>query len=374
MRGLGSLARVAFRAPVAAVVVLTSLAATQATAWETFPFIPRLIVSSTIPGIGDLNPYGLAFVPEGFPSGGTIKEGDVLVSNFNNNNNLQGIGTTIVKLTPNGTVAPSVPVGSNGNATTFFTSTPTGLSTALGVLRRGFVVVGNVPTTDGTFATIANGSLQVIDRHGNFLESLVDPNFLDSPWDLTINDLGAVAQIFVSNVLSGTVSRLDVAVSSSNVTVLNKTQIATGYAHHSDPVALVVGPTGLAYDPQTDILYVASTKDNAIFAVSHAGKATGPVVKGTVFFSDPHLRGPLALVFAPNGNLLTANGDAFNADPTHPSEIIEFTKSAKFVREFNVDAGTGGAFGIATVLSGEPGFNFVVVDDNANDISVYALP
>ena len=38
-------------------------------------------------------------------------------------------------------------------------------------------------------------------------------------------------------------------------------------------------------------------------------------------FRDDYLRGPLALVFAPNGNLLTANGDAVNDDPTQPSEI-----------------------------------------------------
>ena len=33
-------------------------------------FIPRLLVSSTIPANGDLNPYGVAFVPPGFPGGG----------------------------------------------------------------------------------------------------------------------------------------------------------------------------------------------------------------------------------------------------------------------------------------------------------------
>jgi hypothetical protein len=33
-------------------------------------FIPRILVSSTIPGNGDLNPYGVAFVPPGFPAGG----------------------------------------------------------------------------------------------------------------------------------------------------------------------------------------------------------------------------------------------------------------------------------------------------------------
>jgi hypothetical protein len=49
---------------------------------------------------------------------------------------------------------------------------------------------------------------------------------------------------------------------------------------------------------------------------------------------------------------------AFNGGPTHPSELVEFTKSGKFVREFNVDAGQGGAFGIGTVLSGFPPFNF----------------
>ena len=82
----------------------------------------------------------------------------------------------------------------------------------------------------------------------------------------------------------------------------------------------------------------------------------------------------MALVFAPNGNLPTANGDAVNGDPTHPSEIVEFTKSGEFVREFNVDAGQGGAFGIATVLSGYPPFNFAAVDDVPNAISVYSLP
>ena len=112
------------------------------------PFIPRLVNSSTIPANGDVNPYGVAFVPAGFPSGAAISAGDVLVSNFNNGDNLQGTGTTIIQLTPTGTLAPP------GNAITFFTSSLPGLSTALGVLRGGFVIVGNVPTSDGTINTI----------------------------------------------------------------------------------------------------------------------------------------------------------------------------------------------------------------------------
>jgi len=330
-------------------------------------FLPHQIVSSTVPASGDQNPYGVAFVPKEFPDGGTIAPGDVLVSNFNNGMNFQGTGTTIISLVPNGTIAP------NASATVFFQSSLAGLTTALGILKKGFILVGNVPTTDGTIATISNGALQVVDRNGNLLEPLVDSTFLDSPWDLTIDDEGDFAHVFVSNVLSGTVSRLDITVGSANITVVNKVQIAKNYGHQPNLAALVLGPTGLAYDRQTDVLYVASTDDNEIFAIPNAAHATGAISKGTVVFSDPHLRGPLALIFAPNGHLLTANGDAVNIDATHPSEIVEFTKEGKFVAEFDVDAAEGGAFGIAAARFTEFGFNLAAVDDVPSTITVYSL-
>jgi hypothetical protein len=96
-------------------------------------------------------------------------------------------------------------------------------------------------------------------------------------------------------------------------------------------------------------------------------------VKGPVVFADPHLRGPLALRLAPNGNLLTANGDAVNADPLHPSEIVEFTKWGRFIREYNVDSSQGGAFGIDVLREAPDGFNYAVVDDVTNDLAVYRL-
>ena len=341
-------------------------------------FLPRSITSSTIPANGDLNPYGVAFVPAGFPQNGMISSGDVLVSNFNNIDNLQGTGTTIIKLTPTGNLAPGVDAGTNGNATTFFQSSVAGLSTALGVLKGGFVVVGNVPTSDGTISTISQGALQILDRNGNVVSTLTDASFLDSPWDLTISDFGTKAQIFVSNVLSGTVSRLDVKVSASTITVTDKVQIATGYTHQPNDAALVLGPTGLAYDARSDTLYVASTADNEIFSINNAGRTTTAANKGNLVFADTHLRGPLALVFASNGHLLTANGDAVNSDLLHPSEIVEFTRSGTFVGESNVDASQGGAFGIATVLQFDflpfsmhgASFNYAAIDDVANDLVV----
>ena len=71
-----------------------------------FPIIPNLpptfLSASTVPHTGDLNPYGVAFVPNGFPQGGPLHAGDILVSNFNNSGNSQGTGTTIVDISPSG--------------------------------------------------------------------------------------------------------------------------------------------------------------------------------------------------------------------------------------------------------------------------------
>ena len=351
------------------------LAAVGPSAQASDAFIPKVINSTTIPANGDVNPYGVAFVPRGFPAGGKVAEGDVLVSNFNNGANAQGTGTTIVQLSPRGPIAPP------GTALTFFSSSQPGLSTALGALRSGFVVVGNVPTTDGTINTIGQGALQVINRHGQVVETWADPVFLDGPWDLTIDDHGAWARIFVSNVLNGSVVRLDVALEpkGNGLTLLHKTTIANGYTHVPNMAALILGPTGLAFDAETDTLFVASTNDNTIYAVSNASQRTGASGRGRVAFSDQHLRGPLALRFAPNGHLLTANGDAVNGDTLHPSEIVEFTRSGRFVREYDVDASQGGAFGIDTVIgngdedSDDGGFNYAVIDDVTNSLSVTRL-
>jgi hypothetical protein len=207
-------------------------------------FIPKLVNSSTVPSNGDLNPYGVAFVPEGFPAGGLIAPGDVLIANFNSSANIQGTGTTISQFTPTGAIAPP------GAATTFFDSALPGLSTALGALKGGFVLVGNLPTTDGTAATAGQGALQVIDRHGKAVQIWTDPKLLDGPWDLTVDDHGTWAQVFVSNVLNGIVSRFDVAVTAKGLTILKKTQVAGGYTHVPNAAAVVLGPNGLAFDAE----------------------------------------------------------------------------------------------------------------------------
>lgn len=317
------------------------------------------VTASTVPDNGDVNPYGAVFVPEKFPSGGAIQPGDLLVSNFNNSSGLQGTGTTIVRVAPDGTTS------------TFFQGADgLGLTTALGTLKKGFVIVGNMPTTDGTSDTVQPGSLIVLDKNGNEVSSFTDPS-LNGPWDLTIKDNGSSASVFVSNVLSGTVSRIDVKVSGTGVTVKKVTQIASGFAHTTDPDALVLGPTGLVLAGST--LYVASTADNAIYAIKNAtGRKTDAGIGKVIYRDSTHLHGPLALVMAPNGHLIASNGDAVNADPAHPSALTEFTKKGKFVSEFQVDPEPGGAFGLAVMKDHSQTF-FAAVDDVTNTVSIWKL-
>jgi hypothetical protein len=335
------------------------------------PVIPNLppafLSASTVPSNGDLNPYGVAFVPNGFPQGGPLHAGDILVSNFNNQNNLQGTGTTIVDISP------------TGQQKLFFegSSAPgaLGLTTALGVLKAGFVLVGSVPTLDGSSSTIqAPGSLLILNSQGKMVMTLSSSSLLDGPWDLTIHDQGNQAQVFVSNVLSGTVTRIDLMIpQNGNPVVASETQIASGYLIRTDPAALVVGPTGLAYDAENDILYVASTGDNAIFAIADAQARTTDAGKGTVVYKDhKHLHGPLALTLTPNGDLITANGDAVKPNPKLPSELVEFTPQGQFVAQLSVDSAPGSAFGLA-LASSEDQIRFAAVDDNLNTLDIWTI-
>jgi DNA-binding beta-propeller fold protein YncE len=328
--------------------------------------LPLTVTATTVATNGDVNPYGVAFVPRRFAAGGVLKPGDLLVTNYDNKVPHAGLGTTIVRIQP------------NGQQTTFFTGTAVGLTAGLWALRAGFVIVANLPTLDGTTATVQKGSLLVIDKNGVLVTSIADPNLLNGPWELTVHDMGNRAMVFVSNVLDGTVTRLELDVANNTVTAKNLTTIASGYVHKLDPAVLVIGPSGLAYDPRQDALYVASTGDNMIFRVANASQATTALGTGTVTFADQvHLHAPLGLVLGPNGNLFVANSDGVvaTADPKQPSEIVEFTLAGQFVAQQPVDPLLGGAFSLDFDRSNVAGVvRFAAIDDVNNTAIIWKVP
>jgi hypothetical protein len=278
--------------------------------------------------------------------------------------------TTIIKLTPSSGAAAS-----DDQASVFFRGTAPGLTLALGVLKRGIVIVGSV--SNANMGKPTAGPLLFIDKNGTLINPQPTIPKLNGPWGLAVNDNLSSAQLFVSNVLDGTVIRIDLSL--------------PGGKQRTDMTAFVVGPAGLVYDKAADVLYVAATvgtaaakvEQGAIFKIARAGTTTGSSGTGTLVFADPHLRGPIALAPAPNGHLLTSNGDAINGDPTQPSEIVEFTKTGQFIGQYNIHQNQGAGFGVATSASekvpqeGEVDIDrLAVVNDNTNNVTVttFVLP
>jgi len=311
--------------------------------------------------MANLNPYGVAFVPPNFPSGGTIHPGDVLVSNFNASSNLQGSGTTIID------------VPANAASSLFFQGiAPLGLTTALNILQRGFVLVGNFPSLDGSCQKASPGSILVIDKNGKALKPLTHPT-IQGPWDSALFDQGGMAKLFVANALTGVIMRYELDVDSSSVSITKAMQIASGYMHQCDATTFVDAPTGLVYDPHKDVLYVASTEDNAVYAIHDAGDRTHDAGIGMVIYKDDkHLHGALAMAMAPNGHLLVTNNDIINPDPNQPSELVEFTVEGRFVKQISLDPTTGGAFGLAVEKMGNTA-KLAAVDDSVNLFLIWTL-
>jgi len=320
-------------------------------------------IASTVPSNGDVNPYGVAVVPA---STGALVRGHVLVSNFNNRKNLQGTGTTIMDIAPDGTAklfakidARKLPGPCPGGV---------GLTTALAVLRKGWVVVGSLPTTDGTAATAQAGCLLVLNSTGQ-VEATIAGSPINGPWDMTAVDGGGSAELLVTNVLNGTVAaggnivdggtvvRMQLSVPDTGVpTVQSSTIIASGFPEKTDPAALVIGPTGVALSCGT--LYVANTEDNSIAAIPKALSRTTSAGIGTLVSAGGSLNGPLGLAVAPNGDILTTNAGDGN--------IVETAPTGKQVAVKGIDLtglGAGTLFGLA-VAPGGRGIYFVNDGDN----------
>jgi hypothetical protein len=349
----------------------TSAAAASTTATQTTavaaPYLAHLhtvtTLGSTVPANGDVNPYGLIRVTS---SVGALHAGSFLVSNFNDKANDQGTGTTIEEITPSGKrtqfadVPSKLPGACPGGV---------GLTTALNVLPGGFVVVGSLPTTNGKSATAKYGCLIELNSAGHVVGTIAGHN-IQGPWDMTAVSHGDMTTLFVSNALNGGAVKGKKVIKNSNVVrirlqsgpgqapkVLTQQVVADRIPWRDDPDALVIGPTGVAL-AGNGTLYVADTLDNRISAIGHAmTRTTAAHDGGTTVTRRQHLKQPLGLILAPNGNILTTNAGDGN--------IVETTPAGKqvVVRTADTKTGAGSLFGLATV-PGKAGIYFVDDGDN----------
>jgi hypothetical protein len=333
-------------------------------------------VASTVPSNGDVNPYGVARVPT---TTGSLVKGNILISNFNNSANLQGTGTTIVQISPSGTVSLFAQIDAN--------NLPgpcpggVGLTTALVALRSGWVIVGSLPTTDGMPDTANAGCLLVLDSQGNVAETFYG-SLINGPWDMAASDRGNRASLFVTNVLNGTVAgngkivhggtvlRVDLNIEKGEMPNLQQmTVIGSGFAERTDPAALVIGPTGVALSQNHDpdhggqTLYVADSLNNRIVAIEDAMSRNTSDGTGKTVAKGGALNDPLGLALAPNGDILTTNGN--NGD------LVETTPDGHQVNKVRLDNSGGNGAGALFGLVDVSGQGIYFVDDATNTLDLF---
>jgi len=323
-------------------------------------------IASTVPENGDVNPYGIVTVPSSI---GSLVAGDLLISNFNNSENLQGTGSTIVQVTPGGKQSLFAQI----NRATLPGHCPggVGLTTALAALPDGYVVVGSLPTSNGNSNTAQAGCLIVLNSAGHAVET-ISGGPINGPWDLTAVTSGSLTTLFVTNVLNGTVASGETpttggtvvrirlfSVGSQPPVVTSVHVIATGFPERTSAEALVVGPTGVGLGPE-GALYVADTQGNRVAVIPDASSRQVALGRGGITVAKGgFLNGPLGLTIAPNGDIVTANGDDGN--------IVETTPVGAEFQPFETAAGGGGLFGL-TLDAAHPGIYFV--NDSQNTLEL----
>lgn len=339
----------------------------------------HVTLTSSVTDNGDLNPYAVVVAPV---SAGKVIKDDVLVDNFNNVSNLQGTGTTIVNYRP------------STKQTTLFAKLPqklpecpggVGLTTAMTMLKSGWVIVGSTPSTDGTTATKGDGCVIVLDPNGQIVAAWSGPTIND-PWgNMAVVDNGSTATLFISmagfslpspdvidpatgfpvRVHKATVLRLELQIPDGKPPVLvSQTVVGDGFSQRADRDNFLLGPTGLALGPD-NTLYVTDGLDNVIVAIPDAVNRTTSAGTGRVVSQGGLLNWPLAMVYTPAGHLLVCNGkdgQLVEIDPAAGKQIYSQWIDSDQAQS---PPGNGDLFGIALTPDGE---GFYYVEDDMNTL------
>jgi hypothetical protein len=259
------------------------------------------------------------------------------------------------------------------------------MSTAMTMLKSGWVIAGSTPSVDGTTKTKGDGCLMVFDANGKLATTWSGPDIND-PWgNMAVVDVGESATLFISMsgfdvpdwrvtepttgysvvVNKSTVLRLQLSIPAGRPPmIVSRTVVANGLGQRASRDVFMIGPTGLALGAD-NTLYISDAVENRIVAIADATTRTTSGGTGREITRGGMLRRPLAMIMAPNGHLIVCNaqnGQVVEIDPVAGRQIV-----AQWVdiNQAQSPPGNGDLFGIALTPDGK---GFYYVEDDMNTL------
>ena len=305
-------------------------------------------IGSTIdPLNGDQNPYGLTIAPKG---GNIIAAGDLVACNFNDKQNIQGLGTSIVVLKP-----------------------------VVGAKPRHLIAD---PTLTGCAAIAMGGSapwVAALDANDNPIVSssggIITPinNYpWTGPWGQAfVNGPASPPAFYESNANDGSIVRINLGGAAFTFDKI----VAGLPVNHGVPGA-ILAPSGLTYDAARDVLYVVDGAVNEIYTIANPATIpnggirlkpgqVGGAFKNRLrlFYRGAPLAAPISAALLYNGDLIVGN--------TANNQLIELRPNGQLVATTTVDGGVPGAiFGIVASGTSAQSTKIYFNDDNDNTIKV----
>ncbi|MBV9648489.1 MAG: hypothetical protein JO043_13565 [Candidatus Eremiobacteraeota bacterium] len=311
-------------------------------------------IGSTVdPQNGDQNPYGLMIAPS---TSGLLTQGDLVVCNFNDNLNIQGLGTTIVFLHPTPGASPQRFV-QDGRLT-------------------GCNALATSPGDAPWAAAFTANDNPFYDSTGNLIANLAGAP-LAQPWGQAFSGTKGpygVAAFYTANAADGSIVRFGIRQNS-----ITMKAIASGFPVNHGVPGTALAPSGLTYDASDDTLYFADGDVNAVYAfhnvslipphgitVGNNGRTFSGVAGSLaemVFHGSP-LGAPISMAQLFNGNLVIGN--------TTNNDLIELNPARHAVVSMrNLDHHAVGAlFGIAATGTSASNTQIFFNDDNDNTVKV----
>ncbi len=318
-----------------------------------------VVIGSTVdPGNGDTGPRGLSIVQATYG----LKKGQLALCNFEDSSGNAGKGTTIEVFDPKPGSTPT-PFGqsskvegcsgtavSNGNCI-YATGSTSGLLAALckGKVKKTYAAPFKQPfsVVDASCAFATKGSCNY-----------------------------AAEYMFTSDATSGAI----VSFSIDQYGNRKRLEVINGFDVNGDSGWGILGPSGLQYNPNKDVLFAVDGVDNTVVSFNNASELLvedeitvqpgGKTFKckyskttcGTLVYSGKDLNAPVAMAILPNGNLIVANSKGGNM-------LVELTPGGTVLDTKVVDKSkTNGVFGLVSKGTSDNNTTLFYTDTNDNNL------